>query len=478
MRQKNQLELNLGSGATGEARSAAARATEARAAKACLERPAVARSSMEAVVERANLKRALAQVKRNKGAAGIDGMSVDDLPSHLKEHWPTIRAQLLEGSYKPQPVRRVEIPKASGGMRPLGIPTVLDRFIQQAVMQVLQAGWDGTFSEHSFGFRPRRSAHQAVERAQEYIASGHAVVVDIDLEKFFDRVNHDILMGLVAKRVADKRVLKLIRGFLTAGVLEGGLVSPTEEGTPQGGPLSPLLSNLMLDVLDKELEKRGHRFVRYADDCNIYVRSQKAGERVMAGIEKFLAKRLKLRVNRAKSAVARPSVRKFLGFSFTGGPQPRRRIAPQAIARFRAKVRELTRRTRGASLPQIVKELSVYLIGWRGYFGFCQTPSVLRALDEWTRRRLRAIAWKQWKRGRTRYAELRRRGVGRDLSAKTAGSPHGPWRLSNSPALAIALPLGFFGSLRLASVAASPPHKPPNRRIRTRTSGGVGGEES
>jgi len=395
----------------------------------------------------------LAQVKRNKGAAGVDGMSVDDLPGYLKEHWPAIRAQLLEGTYKPRPVRRVEIPKASGGTRPLGIPTVLDRFIQQAVMQVLQADWDGTFSEASFGFRPGRSAHQAVERAQTYIASGHAFVVDIDLEKFFDRVNHDILMGLVAKRGADKRLLKLIRGFLTAGALEGGLVSPTEEGTPQGGPLSPLLSNLMLDVLDKELEKRGHRFVRYADDCNIYVRSQRAGERVMAGIEQFLAKRLKLKVNKAKSAVAKPSVRKFLGFSYTSAREPRRRIAPQALARFKAKVRDLTRRTRGRSLVQIVKELSVYLIGWRGYFGFCQTPSVLRTLDEWTRRRLRAIVWKQWKRGHARFAELRRRGVGRDLAAQTAGSPHGPWRLSNSPALTIALPTTFFSSVGLASVA-------------------------
>jgi RNA-directed DNA polymerase len=290
MRQKNQIELNLGTGAKGEALSAAAQGAETRAAKACLERPAVAGPSMEAVVERENLKKALARVKRNKGAAGIDGMSVDDLPTHLKEHWLTIRAQLLDGTYRPPPVRRVEIPKASGGMRPLGIPTVLDRFIQQAVMQVLQADWDGTFSETSFGFRPGRSAHQAVERAQTYIASGHNFVVDIDMEKFFDRVNHDILMGLVAKRVADKRILKLIRGFLTAGVLEGGLVSATEEGTPQGGPLSPLLSNLMLDVLDKELEKRGHRFVRYADDCNIYVRSQRAGERVMAGIEKVPSK--------------------------------------------------------------------------------------------------------------------------------------------------------------------------------------------
>ncbi|MEH2608776.1 group II intron reverse transcriptase/maturase [Bradyrhizobium sp. AZCC 1693] len=457
MRQKNQVELNLGTGAEGEARSAAAREPEACTAEACLEHPAVAGPSMEAVLERENLKKALAQVKRNKGAAGVDGMSVDAMPAYLKEHWLTIRAQLLDGTYKPQPVRRVEIPKASGGLRPLGIPTVLDRFIQQAVMQVLQVDWDGTFSETSFGFRPKHSAHQAVEQAQAYIASGYAVVVDIDLEKFFDRVNHDILMGLVAKRVADKRVLKLIRAFLNAGVLEGGLVSPTEEGTPQGGPLSPLLSNLMLDVLDKELEKRGHRFVRYADDCNIYVRSQRAGERVMAGLERFLEKRLKLKVNKAKSAVAKPSVRKFLGFSFTSEPLPRRRIAPQAVARFKAKVRELTRRTGGKSLAQGIKELSVYLIGWRGYFGFCQTPSVLRALDEWIRRRLRAVAWKQWKRGPARFAELRRRGVGRVLAAKAASSPRGPWRLSNSPALNMALPIALFGSLGLASIAARRP---------------------
>jgi RNA-directed DNA polymerase len=453
MRQKNQVELNLGTGATGEARRAAAEETEARTARTDIESRAAVGPSMEAIVERDNLRKALARVKANKGAAGTDGMTFEDLALYLKEHWPTIRAQLLDGSYQPQPVRRVEIPKASGGKRPLGIPTVLDRFIQQAVMQVLQADWDRTFSEASFGFRPGRSAHQAVERAQAYIASGHDVVVDIDLEKFFDRVNHDILMGLVAKRVTDKRILKLIRGSLTAGVLADGLVSPTEEGTPQGGPLSPLLSNLMLDVLDKELEKRGHHFVRYADDCNIYVRSQRAGERVMESIEQFLAKRLKLRVNKAKSAVAKPSVRKFLGFSFTSGTRPRRRIARQAIDRFKARVRELTRRTGGRSLSQVAKELSCYLIGWRGYFGFCETPSVLRDLDQWTRRRLRAIAWKQWKRGRTRFARLRRRGVGRDLAAQTAGSPHGPWRLAHSPALNTALPIGFFGSLGLASVA-------------------------
>jgi RNA-directed DNA polymerase len=330
---------------------------------------------------------------------------------------------------------------------------VLDRFIQQAVLQVLQAEWDPTFSEHSFGFRPKRSAHQAVARAQELIASGHGIVVDIDLEKFFDRVNHDILMGLVAKRVADKRVLKLIRGFLTAGVLTDGLVGTTEEGTPQGGPLSPLLSNLMLDVLDKELERRGHHFVRYADDCNIYVRSQRSGERVMASIEKFLHKRLKLRINKAKSAVARPVKRKFLGFSFTKGKQPRRHIAPQSRTRFRSRVRELTRRTRGKSLAQVIKELNVYLIGWRGYFGFCETPSTLSELDQWTRRRLRALVWKQWRHGPNRFAELRRCGVGRVMAAQTASSPRGPWRLSASPVLSMALSNAFFKSLGLATVA-------------------------
>jgi RNA-directed DNA polymerase len=409
---------------------------------------------MEDIVEKDNLKKALAQVRRNKGAPGADAMSVDDLASYLKDHWLSIKTQLLEGSYEPQPVRRVEIPKASGGTRPLGIPTVLDRFIQQAVLQVLQADWDGSFREESFGFRPKRSAHQGVKRAQELIAAGRRIVVDIDIEKFFDRVNHDILMGLVAKRISDRRMLKLIRGFLTAGVLEGGLVGPTEEGTPQGGPLSPLLSNLMLDVLDKELVTRGHAFVRYADDCNIYVRSRRAGERVMASVERFLEKRLKLKVNKAKSAVASPVQRKFLGFSFTNRKEPKRRIAPQALARFKAKVRELTRRTKGASLKQIVEHLSRYLVGWRGYFGFCETPSVLRALDEWIRRRLRAIAWKQWRRGRTRFAELRQRGVGKDLAAQTAGSPHGPWRLSNSPALSIALPTIFLIRLGLAPVAA------------------------
>ena len=457
MRQKIQLELAFPPEPKGEAPRAGRAGTEPRAAKADVEsRTAEPGPSMEAIVERDNLRKALAQVRRNKGAPGVDGMSVDDLASYLKDHWPAIRVRLLDGTYRPQPVRRVEIPKASGGTRPLGIPTVLDRFIQQAVLQVLQADWDPTFSEHNFGFRPGRSAHQAVARAQDYIAHGHRWVVDIDLEKFFDRVKHDVLMGLAAKRVNDRRILKLIRGFLAAGVLADGLIGPTEEGTPQGGPLSPLLSNLMLNELDRELEKRGHRFARYADDCNIYVCSRRAGERTMASVERFLARRLKLKVNAAKSAVAPPHRRKFLGFGFTGGEHPKRRIAPQALARFKSRARELTRRTRGARLARIVEDLSRYLVGWRGYFGFCETPSVLRRLDRWIRRRLRCIAWKQWKRGRTRFAELRRRGVGRDLAAQTAGSPHGPWRLSNSPALSIALPNAFFVTLNLTSLAPGP----------------------
>jgi RNA-directed DNA polymerase len=314
-----------------------------------------------------------------------------------------------------------------------------------------------------------------VKQAQELIASGYCIVVDLDLEKFFDRVNHDILMGLVAKRVTDKRILKLIRGFLTAGVLVDGLVGPTEEGTPQGGPLSPLLSNLMLDVLDKELEKRGHHFVRFADDCNIYVRSQRAGERVMTSVERFLTKRLKLTINKAKSAVAEPHRRKFLGFSFTNGTNIKRCLAPQTVVRFKAKVRELTRRTRGRSLAQIVKELSGYLIGWRGYFGFCETPTVLHALEQWTRRRLRAIAWKQWKRGRTRFVRLVNRGIDVALAAQTAGSPHGPWRISNSPALTLAFPNASLSALGLPFLTPSKPHNSPNRRVRTRMPGGVGG---
>src|SRR5215210_3921271 len=318
-RQKNQLELAFTEMSRSEAPRDSGEGTETPMAKREAESMAISKQLMEAVCERQNCRQALARVKSNKGSAGIDGMTVEQLPAYLKQHWPTIREQLLRGTYKPQPVKRVEIPKPDGGVRKLGIPTVLDRFIQQAVMQVLQRSWDQTFSDRSYGFRPGRSAHQAVTKAQQYIAEGYGWVVDLDLEKFFDRVNHDKLMAKLAQRISDKRLLKLIRAFLRAGVLEGGLVSPVDEGTPQGGPLSPLLSNIVLDELDQELERRGHRFVRYADDCNIYGRSQRAGERVMASVTRFLARRLKLTVNTAKSAVAPPSRRKFLGFSFTSG---------------------------------------------------------------------------------------------------------------------------------------------------------------
>jgi len=409
---------------------------------------------MEAVVERENLKKALARVKRNKGAAGVDGMSVDTLPAYLKEHWPTIRTQLLEGTYKPQPVRRVEIPKASGGMRPLGIPTVLDRFIQQAVMQVLQADWDGTFSETSFGFRPGRSAHQAVERAQAYIASGHTIVVDIDLEKFFDRVNHDILMGRLARRIADGRVLRLIRRYLQAGVLANGVVIERDEGTPQGGPLSPLLANMLLDEVDKELERRGHAFVRYADDLNVYVRTQRSGERVMTSLRKLFTK-LKLRVNETKSKVTRATASKFLGFSFWigTGKTIRRRVASQAIARMKERVRGLTRRSAGRSLAQMCKPLGRYLSGWKGYFRLAQTPSVFAELDGWVRHRLRAVQLKHWKRGSVIYREMIARGMS-SHDARQAAANVRRWWYSSAKGLHVALPNRFFDKLGIPRLAS------------------------
>jgi RNA-directed DNA polymerase len=455
-RQKNQLPLAFPEEGRSEAPRALREGTESFTAKCETESPARAEQLMEEVCERENCQQSLRRVKANKGSPGIDGMNVEELPGYLKQHWPTLRDQLLSGTYQAQPVRRVEIAKPDGGMRKLGIPTVLDRFIQQAVMQVLQPRWDPTFSEHSHGFRPKRSAHQAVAQAQQYIAAGNGWVVDLDLEKFFDRVNHDRLMVAIARRVSDKRMLKLIRAFLESGVMENGLVSPVEEGTPQGGPLSPLLSNLVLDQLDRELERRHHRFARYADDCNIYVRSERAGKRVMQSVTGFIRRRLKLQVNEAKSAVARPQDRKFLGFSFTSGTEPKRRVAPKALCRCKQKIRELTRRTRGISVEQMAKELATYLRGWRGYFGFCETPSVLRQLDQWIRHRLRATIWKQWKHGKVRFAKLRLRKIGTDLAARTAGSPHGPWRTARLCRLPFLLRTstrsGFHGCLRCLSL--------------------------
>jgi RNA-directed DNA polymerase len=381
-------------------------------------------------------------------------MTVTALGAYLSRHWDSIKQALLEGCYRPKPVKRVEIPKPDGGVRKLGIPTVVDRFVQQLLLQVLQPRWDPTFSPHSYGFRPGRSAQQAVAQAQQYMAEGYGTVVDIDLEKFFDRVNHDRLMSRIATRVADKRALRLIRAYLNAGVMEHGLVSPTEEGTPQGGPLSPLLSNIVLDDLDRELEQRGHRFVRYADDANIYVKSKRAGQRVMKSLTAFIEQRLRLTVNRAKSAVALPKERQFLGFSFTSGPEIKRRIAPHALVRFKKRVRTLTNRNRGRSLEKVVEQLAPYLNGWGGYFGFCQTRSVLQDLDSWIRRRLRCVIWKQWKTPRRRITALSRRGVCGSEAVSTAMSSHGPWRLSHSKAVQVALPTAHFHSLGLPRLEA------------------------
>jgi RNA-directed DNA polymerase len=452
MQQNIQTELNFSSTSAGEAREAGREETESLPTANDPESPASTNRLMEAVCERENLKEALRRVKANKGSAGVDGMTVGGITDYLKQHWPAIREQLLNGTYEPRPVRRVEIPKPDGGVRKLGIPTVLDRLIQQAVMQVLQRQWDPTFSESSYGFRPGRSAQQAVAQAQKHIAEGHGWCVDFDLEKFFDRVNHDKLMGQIAKRVGDKRLLKLIRAFLNAGVMENGLVSPSVEGTPQGGPLSPLLSNLVLDELDRELERRGHRFVRYADDCNVYVRSERAGQRVMESITQFITQKLRLKVNEAKSAVARPQERKFLGFSFSAGPEVKRVIAPKALDRFKRRVRDITRRAKGVSMKTTIEELAPYMRGWRGYFGFCETPEVLIGLTRWVRLRLRAAMWRQWKTPRRRREALLQLGVRTRLASNTAGSGLGPWYLAKAKALSIGLPNAYFKSLGLPSL--------------------------
>jgi RNA-directed DNA polymerase len=452
MQRNIQNELNFSPTPAGEACEAGREETEALPAMNAPESSASMNRLMEEVCERENLKEALRRVKVNKGSAGIDRMTVDGFADYLKQHWPAIREQLLSGTYQPKPVRRVEIPKPDGGVRKLGIPTVLDRFIQQAVMQVLQRQWDRTFSDYSYGFRPGRSAHQAVAKAQQYIGEGRGWCVDLDLEKFFDRVNHDKLMGQIAKRVGDKRLLKLIRTFLNAGVMENGLVSPSVEGAPQGGPLSPLLSNLVLDELDRELERRGHRYVRYADDCNIYVRSERAGQRVMQSVTQFITQELKLKVNETKSAVARPQERKFLGFSFTAGPEIKRVIAPKALVRFKQRIREITLRAKGVSMQTTIDELAPYMRGWRSYFGYCETPEILVSLTRWVRLRLRAAMWRQWKTPRRRREALLELGVRLRLARNTAGSGLGPWYLAKAKALSVGLSNAYFKSLGLPSL--------------------------
>jgi RNA-directed DNA polymerase len=435
----------------GEAREATKQGAETMAAATWSESLASNERLMEEVLERNNLKSALNRVVKNGGSAGIDGMTVDQLPKYLKEHWPRIKEELLSSRYLAHPVKRVEIPKPEGGVRKLGIPTVLDRFIQQALMQVLQSRWDETFSEQSYGFRPGRSAHQAVAKAQEYIEQGYSWVVDIDLEKFFDRVNHHRLMSRVAERVKDERVLRLIQNFLNSGVMENGLVSPTIEGTPQGGPLSPLLSNLVLDELDGELTRRGLRFVRYADDANIYVKSERAGRRVLESITCYISDTLRLKVNSEKSALDRPWNRNILGFSFAKGRDGlKRKPAAKSITRLKEKIRKLTSRTQGRSVEQVVAKLSTYLTGWRGYYGFSQVSSIFRELDSWIKRRLRCMIWKQW--GKRRYRELKARGVRLYTAWVTTKSGHGPWRISHSPAVQQALNAKFFRELGLPSL--------------------------
>jgi RNA-directed DNA polymerase len=399
------------------------------------------------VLAKANMEAAWKRVKSNRGSAGVDGLSIAETADYLRAHWPRIRESLLEGSYRPVPVRRVQIPKPDGGVRELGIPTVTDRLIQQALLQVLQPRIDPTFSEHSYGFRPGRRAHDAVLDAQRYVQDGYRVVVDVDLEKFFDRVNHDILMERLARRIDDKAVLRLIRRYLVAGIMDGGVVMARYEGTPQGGPLSPLLANVLLDEVDRELERRGHRFVRYADDCNVYVRSRRAGERVLAGLTK-LYDRLHLKVNEAKTAVAPASRRKFLGYAFWYGPggQVKCRVADKALKTFKQRIRQLTRRSGGRNLSEIAERLRAYMPGWKAYFQLAQTPNVFRGLDEWIRHRLRAVQLKHWRRGTTMYRELKAMGASDEDARKVAANSRCWWRNSRLR-LNRAMPIAYFDRL-------------------------------
>ena len=396
---------------------------------------------------RENLVRAWRRVRANAGSAGVDGLSVGQTAEYLQVHWPQVKGQLFAGSYRPQPVRRVQIPKPGGGMRELGIPTVTDRLIQQALLQVLQPLIDPSFSDHSYGFRPGRRAHDAVGRAQAYVQAGYQTVVDVDLERFFDRVNHDVLMDRLGKRITDQAVLRLIRRYLQAGIMVHGVVQERYEGTPQGGPLSPLLANVLLDEVDRELERRGHRFVRYADDCNVYVRSQRAGERVMAELRQRYG-RLGLKVNDAKSAVARAFGRKFLGYSLWRTPrgEVKRAIAPKAKATFKQRIRWLTKRSGGRSMERVVQELRAYVLGWKAYFHLAQTPRVMRELDEWLRHRLRALQLKQWRRGTTMYRELRALGASREHALRVAGNARRWWRNSRYELNRI-MPIGYFDRL-------------------------------
>ena len=407
---------------------------------------------MEAVVGRENMLAAYQRVRANKGAAGVDGMDVDDLWDHCKAHWPRVKAELLEDRYRPRPVLGVQIPKASGGMRQLGIPTALDRLIQQALHQVLQPIFDPGFSEYSYGFRPGRSAHQAVRQAQRYVADGQRWIVDMDLEKFFDNVNHDILMSRVARRVKDKRVLRLIRRYLQAGLMMDGVASVRAQGTPQGGPLSPLLSNILLDELDKELERRGHRFCRYADDCNIYVQSRRAGERVLASITGYLAQRLKLKVNVSKSAVDRPWKRSFLGYTMTWHKPARLKVAPAAIQRMKQGLRAVFRWGRGRALKTTIEALGPKLRGWVNYFKLSQVKGVFEQLDGWVRRKLRNIIWRHWKRTYTRARNLMRRGCSEQRAWRSATNGRGPWWNSGASHMNQAFPKSYFDKHGLVSL--------------------------